>query len=114
MSEMNENFDNLTPSEFEARLPELIASGPGELLRDPRFSTFFEHNPNCSALVRDLQAIAEAASLLLNPEGATEEEVDLPDFDNNDPLWGRIKGKLEEPTLDESGETVKASEPRLV
>lgn len=113
MSDNNENFDKLTPAEFEARLPELIASGPGELLSDPRFSTFFENNPNCSALVRDLKAIADAASMLLRGE-APEEEADLPDFDNNDPLWGRIKGKLDEPVLDEAEDAPAVREPKLV
>lgn len=92
------NFDNMTAQEFEDRLPELIAGGPQELLGDPQYATFFEKNPNCSALVRDLAAIAEAAKQLMQAENeAPEEAEELPGFDDGDALWGRIKGKLDEP-----------------
>lgn len=105
MSLPAENFDNMTPQEFEDRLPELIAGGPSELLNDPKYASFFESNPNCSALVRDLAAIAEAAKKLLQAESeAPEEEDELPGFDSADPLWDRIKGKLDDPGLTESTE----------
>lgn len=94
MPDMNENFDEMSTADFEARLPELIASGPAELLSDPRLTVFFERNPDCSALVRDLAAIADAAKRLLQPEEEPEEEIEGDDIGADDPLWASIKGKL--------------------
>lgn len=112
---MSENFDNMTPQEFEDRLPELIASGPSDLLNDPKYTTFFEKNPNCSALVRDLAAIADAAKKLLQAESEVhEEDEELPGFDAGDPLWDRIKGKLDGSELEGSGEEPRDKEPKLV
>ena len=85
------NLDNMTPSEFEAYLPELFEAGGGKISEDPRFVNFFKTNPNCAALVRDLEAIAEQARSLFEP---TE--------DPSDDVWSNIASKLkDEPHIGE-------------
>jgi len=80
-----ENFDNMSVADFEERLPDLVQSGQGKMTEDPRFTTFFEKNPDCAALVRDLEAIAEAARGLFEP--AEDEEP-------SDDLWSKIVKEL--------------------
>lgn len=63
----NLNIDNLTPSEFEQYLPELFAAGGGKVSEDPRFKAFLAKNPDCAALVRDLETIADTAKSLFEP-----------------------------------------------
>ncbi|MBW4037834.1 MAG: hypothetical protein HIU91_02980 [Acidobacteria bacterium] len=85
------NLDNMTPSEFEAYLPELFENGGGKISEDPRFVNFFHSNPNCAALVRDLETIAEQARSLFEP---TEEP--------SDNVWSNIANKLkDEPRVEE-------------
>jgi hypothetical protein len=64
---LNENFDNMTVTEFEERLPDLFATGNGKISEDPRFTNFFEKNPDCAALVNDLETIADTAKGLFEP-----------------------------------------------
>lgn len=81
------NFDNLKPEEFEQYLPELFASTEGKVSEDPRLKTLFEKYPDCLALVRDLETIAETARALLEPVE-----------DPSDQVWTKIQSKLLEET----------------
>ena len=86
MSELGEiNFDTLKPEEFENYLPELFASGDGKVSQDPRLKDFLARNPDCAALVSDLETIAETARCLLEPEGEPSAKV-----------WDNIQSKLRE------------------
>jgi hypothetical protein len=91
MSERGEiNFDTLRPDEFENYLPELFATGDGKVSQDPRLQNFLARNPDCAALVRDLETIAETARSLFEPVG-----------DPSDKVWKNIQSKLrEESALD--------------
>jgi hypothetical protein len=92
MSESGEiNFDTLKPEEFEHYLPELFATGDGKVSHDPRLQKLFAAHPDCLALVRDLETIAETARSLFEPVG-----------DPSDKVWSNIQSKLrEESALDE-------------
>jgi hypothetical protein len=79
----NVDFDTMTKSDFEEFLPELFASGEGKVSEDPRFMKFLAKNPDCMALVRDLETIADTARALFEP---TEEPSDA--------VWSNIASKL--------------------
>jgi hypothetical protein len=79
------NFDHMTPAEFEEYLPELFEAGGGKITEDPRFKNFLNANPNCAALVRDLEAIAEHARSLFEPTQ-----------DPSDDVWSNIASKLKD------------------
>jgi hypothetical protein len=81
----NDNLDRMTPAEFEEYLPELFASGRGRISEDRRFSKFFASNPDCAALVRDLETIAEHARSLFEPTQ-----------DPSDKVWTNIASKLKD------------------
>jgi len=86
------NLPNLDPNtmtiaEFERYLPELVAVGGGKLSEDPRFSRFLTANPDCAALVKDLEAIADAAKSLFEPSH---------DQEPSDAVWSNIASKLKE------------------
>lgn len=86
MSELaNLNYDTMTPAEFEQYLPELFAAGGGKVSEDPRFSKFLSANPDCAALVRDLETIADTAKSLFEPI-----------HDPSDNVWSGIQGRLGE------------------
>ena len=86
MSEPGEiNFDTLKPEEFEQYLPELFATGDGKVSEDPRLQKLFSAHPDCLALVRDLETIAETARSLFDP-------VEEP----SDQVWTNIQDKLRE------------------
>lgn len=82
LSQNTENYDNMTAAEFEERLPDLFQAGGGKVTEDPRFAVFLERNPDCAALVRDLEAIAAAAVDLFQP---AEEDEGPPE-----PAWGSL------------------------
>ena len=86
MSDLNGvNFDTMTPAEFEAVLPELFSAGSsGKVSEDPRLAKFLERNPDCAALVHDLETIAEHARGL------------FPVHEPSDDVWQKIAGKLSE------------------
>jgi hypothetical protein len=85
MSELsNIDFDNLTPAEFEQHLPELFLAG-GKISDDPRLASFLGANPDCAALVRDLETIAETARSLFEPT-----------HDPSDSVWSGIASKLQD------------------
>jgi hypothetical protein len=84
------NFDTLRPDEFEKYLPELFATGSGKVSQDPRLQKFLARNPDCAALVRDLETIAETARSLFEPVG-----------DPSDKVWSNIQSKLrDQPPLE--------------
>jgi hypothetical protein len=94
MTEQSEiNFDTLRPDEFENYLPDLFATGNGKVSQDPRLQKFLAANPDCAALVRDLETIAETARSLFEPVG-----------DPSDKVWSNIQNKLRE-------ESALASDP---
>jgi len=81
------DFDSMTVAEFEQYLPELFASGEtGRLSEDPRLARFLAANPDCAALVPDLETIAETAKSLLVPE----------ENEPSDEVWDNIAKKLKQ------------------
>jgi hypothetical protein len=80
----NIDFDTLKPEEFENYLPDLFGAGNGKVSQDPRLQKFLGANPDCAALVRDLETIAETARSLFEPVA-----------DPSDKVWDNIKSKLE-------------------
>ena len=89
----NVNFDDMTPAEFEQHLPELFLGG-GKLSEDPRLARFMEANPDCAALVRDLEIIAETAKSLFEPV-----------HEPSDAVWSNIASKLRDEDPDDGGVT---------
>jgi hypothetical protein len=79
------DFDTLRPEEFEQYLPELFATGNGKVSQDPRLTKFLAQHPDCAALVRDLETIADTARSLFEPVG-----------DPSDKVWSNIQSKLRE------------------
>jgi hypothetical protein len=69
------NFDTMTSAEFEQYLPELFETSGGKVSNDPRLSKFLSANPDCAALVRDLETIADTARSLLEPNHEPSDEV---------------------------------------
>ncbi len=87
------NFDDLKPEEFEQYLPELFATGDGKISQDPRLQKFLARNPDCAALVSDLETIAETARSLFEPVADPSEKV-----------WANIQSKLREESELSSGQ----------
>lgn len=87
------NFDTLTPAEFEQHLPDLFLTG-GKVSEDPRLSNFLAANPDCAALVHDLETIAETARSLFEPV-----------HDPSDAVWSNIASKLREESANDGGTT---------
>jgi hypothetical protein len=87
------NFDDLKPEEFEQYLPELFATGDGKVSQDPRLQKFLARNPDCAALVSDLETIAETARSLFEPVADPSEKV-----------WANIQSKLREESELSSGQ----------
>ena len=79
------NFDTLKPEQFEHILPDLFATGSGKVSQDPRLQKFLAANPDCAALVSDLETIAETARSLFEPVA-----------DPSDRVWQNIQAKLQE------------------
>jgi hypothetical protein len=79
------DFDTLRPEEFEIYLPDLFATGNGKVSQDPRLKKFLAENPDCAALVSDLETIAEHARSLFEPVG-----------DPSDKVWENIQSKLQQ------------------
>ena len=94
MSEIsNINFEALTPAEFEQHLPELFMAG-GKVSEDPRLTEFLRANPDCAALVRDLETIAATAKSLFEPV-----------HEPSDAVWSNIASKLKEESAEDGGVT---------
>lgn len=71
-------------AEFQEQLPDLFANQNSGIPESSALHEHLETCENCSALVRDLQYIAEQASLLLQP---VEEEP-------SDSVWEKIQESL--------------------
>jgi hypothetical protein len=78
------DFDTMTPADFENYLPDFFANGDGYVSTDPRLQTFLKNNPDCAALVRDLETIAEYAKSLFAPT------------EPSDAVWSNIQSKLKQ------------------
>ena len=78
----NINFNNMTPAEFEQYLPDLFLAG-GKLSEDPKLAIFLNAHPDCAALVRDLETIAETAKSLFEPM-----------HEPSDAVWSNIAREL--------------------
>jgi len=88
------DFDSMKPEEFENYLPDLFASGDGKVSQDPRLQKFLARNPDCAALVSDLETIAETARSLFEPIE-----------DPSDNVWTNIQNKLREEANHPTGNT---------
>jgi len=75
--------ETLSCAEFQERLPDLFSSSPGGNITDPDLLEHLRTCDNCSALVRDLQYIADTARQLLEPTHEPSENV-----------WEKIKASL--------------------
>jgi len=73
----------LTCAEFQEKLPDMFAGEAGDIREQPELRAHLATCTNCSALVRDLEYIAEQARLLL-----------LPTIDPSPDLWNQIQSKL--------------------
>jgi hypothetical protein len=82
MTENFPDFDSMTPADFEKYLPDFFANGDGHVSTDPRLQTFLANNPDCAALVHDLETIAETAKSLFEPA------------EPSDAVWNNIQNKL--------------------
>jgi len=80
----------MTLAEFEERLPEFFATGTGSISDDPRLQAFLLENPDAAALVRDFEAIVEAARGMFD---MTEEEP-------SEAVWQNIQSGLQSVTPD--------------
>ena len=84
------DFDTMTPADFEKYLPDFFANGDGHVSTDPRLQTFLRNNPDCAALVRDLEAIADQARSLFELA------------DPSDSVWSGIQDKLKKKSFDDN------------
>lgn len=72
----NPDFSNpLTCAEFQEHLPDLFATNSEGLTDDPALLEHLKTCENCSALVRDLQYIADQARQLLEPTHEPSDDV---------------------------------------
>ncbi|MDE3105593.1 MAG: hypothetical protein KGK08_10500 [Acidobacteriota bacterium] len=74
----------MTLAEFEHYLPHFFAAYNGRISDNPRFAKLLAAYPDCAALVRDLEYIAETARNLLEP-------ADEP----SDAVWSGIQSRLQ-------------------
>jgi len=85
MTSQNSNHSDsphLSCADFQQQLPDLFASG-SDGLTDPALIQHLETCENCSALVRDLQYIADQARQLLEPT-----------HEPSDSVWKKIQESL--------------------
>jgi hypothetical protein len=83
------DFDTMSPADFEHYLPEIFANGDGRVSTDPQLQTFLKNNPDCAALVRDLETIAETAKSLFTTD------------EPSDNVWSNIQNKLKQQPADD-------------
>ncbi len=76
----------MTCEEFQEKIPELFSSGNQGFSGDPALMGHLNICANCSALLRDLQYIADQARMLLEPV----EEEPSPE------VWSNIQSRLRE------------------
>ncbi|MBS1801567.1 MAG: hypothetical protein JSS95_17285 [Acidobacteria bacterium] len=78
MTSQNFQSDSSVPlscAEFQEHLPDLFAAGSEGLTDDPIMLEHLKTCENCSALVRDLQYIADQARQLLEPTHEPSDDV---------------------------------------
>jgi hypothetical protein len=85
MTQTSNNTEKMTLAEFEQRLPEFFATGTGSISDDPRLRAFLLDNPDAAALVRDFEAIVEAARGMF----------DVDDAEPSDSVWQNIQSGLQ-------------------
>ncbi|MGO4211603.1 hypothetical protein AB4Y89_07015 [Terriglobus sp. 2YAB30_2] len=91
-------------AEFQEQLPELFANSKGgRLSDDPVYAQHLSTCPTCSALVRDLEYIAEQARMLLDPGS---------DIDPSEDVWNNIQTALAGTNGDEGGGKPNGHSPR--
>lgn len=73
----------LSCAEFQEQLPDLFAAGGSDHIDDPSLLEHLRTCENCSALVRDLQYIADQAKQLLQPT-----------HEPSDNVWKKIQESL--------------------
>jgi hypothetical protein len=78
--EIPEVADPVACAEFQKHLPELLGEGSPNIEGHPHIKSC----PNCAALVRDLESIAEAAREL------------LPVYDPSPDLWSQIQTAMKQ------------------
>jgi hypothetical protein len=79
------DFDTMTKADFEQYLPDFFAaSSNGKVSSDPRLQHFLSQNPDCAALVSDLEIIAEQASRMFD---TVEEPSTL--------VWDKIVNRMD-------------------
>src|SRR5579859_7670688 len=86
----NPNNEKMTLAEFEQRLPEFFATGTGSISDDARLQAFLLENPDAAALVRDFEAIVEAARGMF----------DVEDAEPSDTVWQNIQSGLQSTASD--------------
>jgi hypothetical protein len=74
MTLKNSSPNPLSCAEFQEQLPDLFAAGGG-YIEDPDLLEHLKTCENCSALVRDLQYIADQAKQLLQPTHEPSDNV---------------------------------------
>lgn len=75
--------DPLSCADFQQQLPDLFAAGADGITDDPTLLEHLKTCENCSALVRDLQYIADQARQLLEPT-----------HEPSDNVWEKIQKSL--------------------
>lgn len=74
----------LSCAEFQEQLPDLFAANSDSIIDHPALREHLSTCENCSALVRDLQYIADQAKQLLQPT-----------HEPSDDVWKRIQQGIE-------------------
>ena len=98
---MTQKPRTLSCAEFQEQLPELFASGSDGIGADPGLQAHLDTCDNCSALVRDLQYIADQARKLLE---SVEEEP-------SEDVWHGIQNKLKSEPKDRGPIAFSAAPP---
>jgi hypothetical protein len=80
---LDKNTPSIDCAAFQEKLPEMFASGADSINGDPVLMEHLKTCENCSALVRDLQYIADQARQLLQPT-----------HEPSDSLWDKIQREM--------------------
>lgn len=75
MTLQNPSSKSLSCAEFQEKLPDMFATGGADYVDDPKLVEHLKTCENCSALVRDLQYIADQAKQLLQPTHEPSDSV---------------------------------------
>lgn len=75
MTSHNSKSNPLSCAEFQEQLPDLFASNSQGIIDNPALLEHLDTCENCSALVRDLQYIADQAKQLLQPTHEPSDNV---------------------------------------